>query len=178
MVIDIIICIFLLLAIIKGWKKGIIHAFFSFISLFVGLLLATKLSAITANYLGQTTSINKQWLPVAGFFVVLILVIIALKLCAGVINKLAQTLMLGLPTRIAGVAFYVAIYLIAVTVILFYLNKWPVVPDRLFEKSIIYPRIKNLGPKVIELFGNLAPWFKNIFSDLSAFFDNNLPQNH
>ena len=39
------------------------------------------------------------------------------------------------------------------------------------EKSMTYEWIQPLGPKVIGVIGDLLPWFKDMFAELTAFFE-------
>ena len=53
MIIDIIFVILIVLALLQGYRRGLIVAVFSLISIIVGLAAAIKLSAVVANYLGH-----------------------------------------------------------------------------------------------------------------------------
>ena len=73
MIIDIVLAIFLVLAIFKGYNRGFIVALFSLIAFIAGLAAAMKLSATVAAYLGDNVGITKQWLPVLSFLIVFII---------------------------------------------------------------------------------------------------------
>src|SRR5436190_1747336 len=71
MIVDLIFAVLVVLAIIQGFRRGIIIAVFSFIAIFIGLAAALKLSAIVANHLGDTVRVSQKWLPVLSFILVL-----------------------------------------------------------------------------------------------------------
>ena len=62
MIIDIIVAVILILAIIKGYRQGLIVAFFSLIAFIVGLAAALKLSVVVAGYIGKAVNVSDKWL--------------------------------------------------------------------------------------------------------------------
>ena len=74
MIIDFIFAVLIVLAVIKGFQKGLIVAVFSLLAFIVGLAAAMKLSAVVAGYLGQSIKVSEQWLPGIAFFIVFIIV--------------------------------------------------------------------------------------------------------
>ena len=87
MVLDIIFVVILILAIIKGLRRGLIVGIFSFLAIIIGLAAAIKLSAVVAGYLGDATSISQRWLPIISFAVVFIIVILLVRLGAAAIQR-------------------------------------------------------------------------------------------
>ena len=79
--------------------------------------------------------------------------------------------MLGWVNKIGGMIFYLAIYIIVFSILLFYLEKMDLIRPAVRDKSITYPIIHTWGPKVIDAFGNILPLFKNMFHDLEDFFN-------
>src|SRR6185312_12327550 len=72
--IDILFFIIILLAIIKGWRRGLLLALFSVICCLLGLAAAIKLSAVVASHLGVGLNSSSRWLPVIAFILVFIAV--------------------------------------------------------------------------------------------------------
>ena len=60
MVIDIIFVILLLLAVIKGYQRGLIVAVFSLIAFIIGLAAAMKLSTVVAGHIGGAVKISDK----------------------------------------------------------------------------------------------------------------------
>jgi membrane protein required for colicin V production len=100
MMIDIIFVILLVLALIHGYRRGLIVAVFSLVSIVVGLAAAIKLSAVVANHLGNTVKVSDKWLPVISFAIVFIVVVLLIRLGARAIQKLTEALMLGWLNRL------------------------------------------------------------------------------
>ena len=79
MLIDFAFAALLILAIIKGYQKGLIIAIFSIIAFIVGLAAALKLSTVVAAYLKDSISISAKWLPFIAFALVFFIVVITGK---------------------------------------------------------------------------------------------------
>lgn len=171
MLIDIIYAMILVLAVLKGYRRGLIVGVFSFIAIIVGLAAAMKLSAILANWLGRSTGISKEWLPIISFIIVFLLVVLLIRMAAKAIEKVVQTVMLGWANRIGGIVFYVAIYTIIFSVLLFYAEEMKLLKPETIQKSVTYSFVQPWGPKAIDTLGSVIPIFKNIFSELQEFFE-------
>ncbi|MEO5888803.1 MAG: CvpA family protein [Ferruginibacter sp.] len=168
---DIIFVIFIFIAIVKGYQKGLIIGLFSIIAFIVGLAAALKLSAAVAVRLQDNVSISSKWLPVISFALVFFLVVFLVHLGGKLIEKTFQMVMLGWANRLGGVVFYVVLYTIIFSVFLFYADKIHIFEKSTIQASKIYPLVAPLGPKVIDGFGKAIPLFKDTFTQLEAFFD-------
>lgn len=171
MFIDLILAIIVILAIIKGYQRGLIVGIFSFVAVIIGLAAAMKLSAVVAGYIGNAIKVSDQWLPVISFLVVFMVVVLLIRLGANMIQKAVEISMLGWVNRLGGILFYVAIYVIVYSVALFYAEQLKLVQQDAIQKSVTYFYIQPWGPKVINGFATIVPFFKGMFSELQSFFD-------
>ncbi len=171
MIIDIIFAALLVLAIIKGVQRGLIVGLFSFVALIVGLAAALKLSTVVAGYLGQSVNISAEWLPFVSFLAVFIVVVLLIRLGAKAIESAVEVVMMGWLNRLGGILLYIAMYTLVYSVLLFYAAKMNILQTATIEKSLTYEWIAPLGPKVIGVIGSLLPWFKDMFGELTAFFE-------
>src|ERR1700761_91527 len=110
MPIDVLFCILLLLAIYKGYSKGLIVAVFSFFALIAGLAAALKLSALVAGWLRSGTNISVAWLPFIAFALVMIVVILLMRLAARLLQKSVEFMLMGWANRIGGILLYAIVY--------------------------------------------------------------------
>jgi membrane protein required for colicin V production len=170
MIIDIILAILVILAIIQGFRRGLIIAIFSFIAIFIGLAAAIKLSAVVADHLANSTKISGKWLPILSFAVVFLCVILLVRLGARLLQKTAEAFTLGWLNRLGGIIFYIAIYLTIYSILLFYATEMKIIQPKTIEASVTYSLIQPLGPKAIGALGTLIPFFKDMFSELENFF--------
>ena len=168
--IDIIFVILLVLALIHGYRRGLIVAVFSLIAIIVGLAAAIKLSAVVANHVGHTLKVSDKWLPVVSFAIVFIVVVLLIRLGARAIQKLTEALMLGWINRLGGIILYVAIYITIYSVILFYANQVKIIKPEAIKASVTYSFIQPWGPKAIDGLGSLIPFFRDMFTQLEGFF--------
>ncbi len=170
MIIDIVFAVLLIMAAIKGYSRGLIVAVFSIIAFIVGLAAALKLSTVTANYLKESVNVNAQWLPVLSFAVVFFIVVLLVRWGANLVEKTFKVAMLGWINRLGGVALYAALYIILLSVFLFYAQKINLINADTVAASKTYSIIQPFAPKVIDGFGVILPWFKNMFGELEVFF--------
>ncbi len=171
MFLDLVLIIILILAIVKGYQRGLIVGVFSFVAIIIGLAAAMKLSTVVAGYIGQAIKVSDEWLPVISFAVVFILVVLLIRLGANMIQKTVEISMLGWVNRLGGILFYITIYGMVYSIVLFYAEQLKLLQPDTIEKSATYSYIQPLGPKVINGFGSVVPVFKGMFTELQSFFD-------
>lgn len=171
MIFDIIVAVILILAIIKGWQRGLIVALFSVIALIVGLAAAIKLSVVVAGYIGNAVKVSDKWLPVISFAVVFLLVVLLVRLGAKFIQKTVELAMLGWLNRLGGILLYAGLYILIFSILVFYADQLGFIKPETKSQSVTYAYIEPLGPKLMDWIGKIIPLFKDMFSDLQDFFD-------
>lgn len=171
MLIDFTFAALLILAIIKGYQKGFIIAIFSIIAFIIGLAAALKLSTAVAGYLKDSIHVSAKWLPFIAFALVFFAVIILVRLGAKLIEKTFQAVMLGWLNRIGGILLYAVLYLIILSIFIFYAEKLQLLQPEAIKSSQTYHFIQPWGPKVMDNFGRLIPVFKDMFTELGDFFN-------
>ena len=170
MIIDIIAILLTLLSIIKGFRKGLVVAVFSFLAFLIGLAAALKLSAVVASYLGEATSISERWLPVLAFGIVFIGVALLVRLGAKALEGAMQLAMLGWLNRIGGILFYGLLYFFIFSIVLFYAQKLELFKTETIQSSSTYKLIQPLGPWMVNGLGKMMPFFRDLFNELEIFF--------
>jgi membrane protein required for colicin V production len=171
MIIDIIFLILMVMAIFKGYSRGLIVAVFTFIAFMIGLAAALKLSAVVAYKLHEKMNVESYFLPVISFAIVFIAVVLIVRLIAGLIRKVARLAFLGWADALAGILLYAVMYLMAYSVVLFYATKIHLISPQVQMASATYSFIAPSAPKVINAVGKVLPVFSNMFADLSGFFE-------
>jgi membrane protein required for colicin V production len=159
------------MAIIKGLRRGLIVAVFSIFAFIAGIAAAMKLSVVVAGYLKDSVNISAKWLPFISFAVVFIGVVLLVRFVASLLESTVEMAMMGWVNRIAGVLLYTILYMFTLSVVLFFVQKVKLISDETLAKSITWPWLQPLGPWVINGIGKLIPVFKDMFTELSAFFD-------
>jgi membrane protein required for colicin V production len=172
MIIDIIFIVLMVMAVFKGYSKGLIVAVFTLLAYIIGLVAALKLSAVVAKSLESKTHVSSSWLPVLSFALVFIAVVLLVRLGASFIKKMAGVALLGWADTLAGILLYAFIYTFIYSVILFYAASIHLISPETQAASKTFDIISPFGPKVIGWIGKLIPFFNHMFSDLSHFFQN------
>lgn len=170
MVIDLILIALLLLASVKGYKRGLIVGVFSFVAVVVGLAAAVKLSVVAADAMRQYTDIAGGWIPLLSFLVVFIAVVLLIRLAANAIEEAVKIVTLGWANKLGGVLLYVALYTLVYSVVLFYLFSMGILSKTTTAESVTFAFLQKMGPWVIEGMATLFPLFKDMFSALQQFF--------
>lgn len=170
MLIDVIFALLMVMAIIQGYRRGLIAAVFSFIAIIIGLAAALKLSTAVARYIGHSVKVSDKWLPVISFVLVFIVVVILVRLGARAIQKITETVLLGWINRLGGIILYAVIYISVFSIILFFADQVKIIKPETIKSSSTYSFIEPWGPKVINGFAALIPFFKDMFTELERFF--------
>lgn len=171
MLLDIIFAIIVILAVLQGYRNGLIAGLFSLVAIIIGLAAAMKLSTVLTDMLGKSTGISQEWLPLISFVIIFLVVLLLVRWVAKLIEKSVEIAMLGWVNKLGGVVFYVAIYTIVFSVVLFYLERMKVIQPETIQKSITYSFVQPWGPKAINGFGAIIPVFKDLFGELEKFFE-------
>jgi membrane protein required for colicin V production len=171
MLIDFISIALIILSIVKGLRKGLVVAVFSLLAFVIGLAAALKLSAVVAEYMGANTSISERWLPMLAFLIIFFLVALLVRLGARAIETAMRMTMLGWLNRLGGIVFYLLLYFLVYSIILFYATQLHIIKTETIQTSTTYPLIYPMAPIVMDAIGQVVPFFKNMFSDLEGFFD-------
>lgn len=168
---DIVLVVLVVLAIVKGFQRGLIVGVFSFVAIIVGLAAALKLSVFAARYIGEAVKISDAWLPIVSFAVVFVIVVLLVRLGAGMLQRSVEWTMLGWVNRLGGIIFYICLYVLVYSVILFYASQVNLVNEESARHSMSYQYVLPLGPAVIDGFGSIIPLFRDMFADLQEFFE-------
>lgn len=168
--IDVLFAILMVIALIKGYRRGLIVALFSMVAMIIGMAAALKLSAVAANYLGNTVTASGKWVPVLSFILVFLAVLLLVHLGGKLVEGSFELISMGWLNKLGGIFFYALLYITLFSVFLFYAEKMHWIDEAAIRKSVTYPYIQPLAPDIISLFGKMIPALKDVFGELEAFF--------
>ena len=171
MFLDIVVLALLVLAIIKGFKQGLVLAALSFIAIFIGLAAALKCSTLVAGWIGSTVNVGSSWLPFLAFILIMAGVFIGVRMLSTVIEQMLELSMLGWANKLGGILIYSLLYITVFSVLTFYTEKMELLSKETIQTSQTYPYIHLWGPYAVEGLGTAIPFFKDLFSDLTDFFE-------
>jgi len=172
MIIDIIALILLAMAVFKGYSRGLIVSILSFLAILIGLAAAMKFSIVVAEWLDDNTNIGSQWLPLLSFILIMIGVILIVRWIANLAEAAIEIVLLGWLNKLGGIIFYVLLYMLVYSIILFYATEMHLLKPETIMASQTYGIIEPWGPKAIGALGYIIPFFKNMFTELQQFFGN------
>lgn len=145
---------------------------FSFLAVILGLAAAVKLSALAAGYIGKAVNVSDRWLPVISFLAVFIVVVLLVRVGANAIQRTVEFAMLGWVNRLGGVLLYAILFTVAYSIFIFYAEQLSIIKQDTIQRSLTYSFVQPWGPGAIDALGSVIPFFKGVFGELSAFFDN------
>jgi membrane protein required for colicin V production len=163
--IDILSGTILIIAILQGYRHGLIKAIISFFSLFIGLIVAFQFAGYISNLLKEHTKIGSQWLPFIAFLVVLIGVMILLKMITGILQQSAKWLMLGWLNKLLGMILYALIYGTILSAVLYFMILLGVVEKASIKDSFSFSYLESWWPYFMK---KLSLWIPSIKSSLSS----------
>lgn len=163
--IDILSGTILIIAILQGYRHGLIKAIISFCSLFIGLIVAFQFAGYISNILKEHTKIGSQWLPFIAFLVVLIGVMILLKMITGILQQSAEWLLLGWLNKLLGMVLYALIYGTILSALLYFMILLGVVEKSSIKDSFSFSYVESWWPYFMK---KLSLWIPSIKSSLSS----------
>lgn len=146
-VIDIIVCVILVFALIKGWSGGILVQIAGIAGILAGFWAATYCSDKVAVAL-HMESASHQFAFLVTLVIVMIIVILLLKL----VDKLLKSVGLSVPLRILGVIFsvgkWVLLFSLILSIYLSTIKTWNIAPSKEVTESIFYKPFKYVEENV------------------------------
>ena len=171
MLIDVAFVLLIILGCIKGYRKGLIIALFSFFAFIAGLAAALKLSSVVAERLSTNGEIPAKWLPVISFLAVFLVLVILVNLAGKILQESVEALLLGWVNRIGGMLLFTLLYGIIFSIFLFYAKQLQLLSEENARSSLAYVYVEPFGPAAINIIGDIIPFFKDMFVSLETFFN-------
>jgi len=171
MFIDIAYIVVLFFAVLKGLRRGLIIGFFSTIAFIIGLAAALKLAAVVAVKLRGSVHEPSRWWPVLSFILVFAIVVWLVRLLANFLDATVKLALLGWLNRLCGAIFYIFVYTIIFSAILFFVVQLGIINEVGIARSRTYRFVQPAAPWVMDSFAKLLPFLKNMFTELQDFFE-------
>ena len=139
---DIFLLIVLLWAIYDGWRDGFVKQLASAGGFLLGLFVAATFYSTLGEYLTVDGSQTNMMTSVVAFFILWIIVPIALGLVAKVVTKALKGMHLGLPNSLLGVGVSVVKYLILLSCVLNVMGGLRILDESKTSTSYLYAPCK------------------------------------
>ncbi len=171
MVLDIIFLVFVISGFVNGFRRGLVRSILGFVGLFFGILIAIKYSYTLSSYIYDATPLESRFIPLVSFVIIFIGVMIVVHLISKIIEKVADTLLLGTFNKIIGGVLGITIMILLFSTILWYIDKLDLLSLSLKATSKTYPYLISLSPIVIDLLSKMIPYFHGIFDAIENLID-------
>jgi membrane protein required for colicin V production len=168
MVFDGIILILICISFYRGWKKGILWAIFSMVSVVIGMLLSLKLSHQVADYLFKQNIMTSQYTLLISFILIFVLVVFLFRFGIKLVEKLLEAVLLGWANKILGGVLYSLMTIFIVSTLVWLFNQVNILGPELKKDAKTYTYIEPISPKVIELGSDYLPLMKNLFQQIKG----------
>ena len=168
MVFDGIILILICISFYRGWKKGILWAIFSMVSVVIGILLSLKLSHQVADYLFKQNIMTSQYTLLISFILIFVLVVFLFRFGIKLVEKLLEAVLLGWANKILGGVLYSLMTIFIVSTLVWLFNQVNILGPELKKDAKTYTYIEPISPKVIELGSDYLPLMKNLFQQIKG----------
>ncbi len=168
MVFDGIVLILICISFYRGWKKGILWAIFSMVSVVIGILLSLKLSHQVADYLFKQNIMTSQYTLLISFILIFVLVVFLFRFGIKLVEKLLEAVLLGWANKILGGVLYSLMTIFIVSTLVWLFNQVNILGPELKKDAKTYTYIEPISPKVIELGSDYLPLMKNLFQQIKG----------
>jgi membrane protein required for colicin V production len=168
MVFDGIVLILICISFYRGWKKGILWAIFSMVSVVIGILLSLKLSHQVTDYLFKQNIMSSQYTLLISFILIFVLVVFLFRFGIKLVEKLLDAVLLGWANKILGGVLYSLMTIFIVSTLVWLFNQVNILGPELKKDAKTYTYIEPISPKVIELSSDYLPLMKNLFQQIKG----------
>jgi membrane protein required for colicin V production len=107
-------------------------------------------SGLAENYLKGMLNLSPRVLSIVAFILVFSLVIFLVNLGARIIEKVIGITPIGWLNRLGGIFFYVLLYTLIFSVMIYFAEKVRLVSEETVSSSKVYPWVKPIA-RIIEL---------------------------
>lgn len=132
----------------KGFTKGFFVEAASIVSLLLGIWVAIHFSWWVCGYLGSWFNISSKYLPLTGFALTFLAVVIVIHLIAKALTKSTSKVALGGINKIAGSLLAATKVLMIFGVLIVIMNRFDpkgqLINDEVKSESLIYVPLNNL----------------------------------
>ena len=157
----------LILALLQGYRNGLIKAIISFFSLMIGVVLAFQFAGFIASQLKIYTKITSYWLPFISFIIVLIGVMLILRWMTGLLQQTADWLMLGWLNKLLGMALYILIYGTILSALIYFMALFGVIENSTMDAALSYSYLAKWWPYFMAKLSELLPFIKQTLAQFS-----------
>lgn len=161
--IDLVFAIVAAAAFFWGYSRGIIRTVISVVAIFVGFILAVRFSRPTTEILADVFDTTPDGaMPLMGFIVAFVLVLVALRLVATMLEKTLTAVRINFINKIAGGLAMAIIGTLVFSILLMFANSANLIPLDAKAKSVTYNSLEEFPGQAYAVLGKAKPAFENV----------------
>lgn len=142
--IDLFLIVLLLWALFSGWRNGFIKEVVSTVGFLVGLFVAATCYTALGEYLSVDGSETNQVTSIIAFFILWIIVPIALGFAANLLTRALKGMQLGIPNSILGAIVSFVKFLILISCILNVMGALNILDESKRKDSALFEPVCNV----------------------------------
>ncbi|MAM23236.1 MAG: colicin V production protein [Croceibacter sp.] len=151
--IDIILGIFLLLGLVRGFMKGFFVELASLVALIAGIFGAIHFSYYASSFIAEHVDWEENYINLAAFAITFIIIIVIISLAGKLLTKLANIIALGILNKLLGGAFgVIKMAFLASVIILFFEavnSNNSLIEQEKLDSSVLYAQVSKIAPLVL-----------------------------
>lgn len=147
---DIFIIVVAVWAIFSGWRNGLVKELSSSLGYLVGLFIAASCYSTFGKYLAVNGTESNMITSIGAFFILWIIVPIALGLAANLMTKVLNSLHLGFINRAVGSVVSLFKFTVLLSCILSVMNALGILDEERTAESSLYLPVKGMVSSVID----------------------------
>lgn len=150
-IIDIILSIFLLLGIVRGFFKGFFVELAGLVALVLGIYGAIHFSDRMYYFLSLFITWEEKYLSIVAFALTFILIVVLISIIGKVLTQMAGVLALGLVNRLLGAVFGMLKTAFLASIFFMFMNKSEAfrIEEETKEGAVLYPQVEKLAPMLL-----------------------------
>jgi membrane protein required for colicin V production len=168
--IDIILILPLALAIISGYRKGLIIEIAALVAFIIGIIACLKLTHKVILFVHPWTG-DSKWVPLICYLVVFLAVYLLVMWIGKLLEKVVKIVQLGLINRLLGVLFSLLKMCFFISLVLWLINQVHLIPDDVKDHSVVYKALNHFASDTLTFLSNYLPYVKGEISEIEQFFD-------
>ncbi len=166
---DLVLMLPILLAAIRGYRKGIIVEVFSIVALIVAIIACMKITYEVTTWLEPWFS-GSSWLPFIGYLVTFAGAFLAVRWLGKIFEKVVDMAQFGIVNKSLGAFFSILKTCFMISLLFWLTNRIQLIPQETQNGSLIYTSIKNLAPKLVTAASAFLPSIKKLMPQIEEFF--------
>ncbi|MFK8055411.1 MAG: CvpA family protein [Saprospiraceae bacterium] len=146
-----------------GYSRGIIRTVVSVAALFIGFVLAVRFAPQTTEVIAKLFKTPAEGaLPLIGFVVTFVLVLLILRLVANAIEKVLTTLKLNFLNKVAGGLATSILATLIFSILLIFVNSANLISEEAKDTSMTYSSLEAFPDQAYAVLGKAKPALEDV----------------